>query len=406
MGGNDPFCSDTVVRFSPDGTHLYFMYLDIADDASNDYLDVQVRDGFSTSDVISTARLYEAGAGNLIDKEWLDVHTWDAGGGAAYVYHTYTYFTVAGGCSIVFNSSTDYGATWTNNGSFADGNCVSSNPLATRLLQGSRPVGGPGKQVLVCWYDSGTDGWSTGQGIPAPPAPVPLLNKFNIACRSSSDRGVTFAGGVAPPETTPGNWIYAAKSVGFELPYYLGPDLKYFRYSGAQFPSMTIDHLGNAHVVFTKSATAVRLASDCGNIGYAKSTGAATVPPYATWPAASTVASGAGAQFFGTVTSQKVNESAKPYIYVGWLDGARSVPFGASMINSIYDAKYRLSTTGGPAFGAPVLVTDHASVTDYGFAGDYIDSSANQGAYHIVWTDNRYAANLFAPREHFFEDHY
>ena len=115
---------------------------------------------------------------------------------------------------------------------------------------------------------------------------------------------------------------------------------------------------------------------------------------------------GLRAQFFPTVTSQKVWESAKPYIYVGWLDTANSSKLGAVNANLIYDVRFKKSTTGGAGFGAVTLVSEHASLSDFSFAGDYIDSTANQGIYQIVWTDNRFANDIFDPEEHFFSDRY
>jgi hypothetical protein len=264
--------------------------------------------------------------------------------------------------------------------------------------------------VIVCWYDASPDGWSTGaQSLPPPPgtAVVPL-NKFNIACRTSNDRGLTFAGGTVDPETVPGNWLYAAKNVANEGAFWFGPNANFFRNSAAMFPSITIDHKGTAHVVYgLNPGSGNRFKVEQGNIGYVRSVFNALAVPfiYPTWLKA-TAASGFGGQFFPTVTSQKVFESPTPYIYVGWNDTTASRTLGTANANGAYDVRYRLSKRGGTGLGRPVIVTEHASQSDFIFVGDYIDSSANQGIYHIVWTDNRFAIDVFNPRRHFFADRY
>jgi hypothetical protein len=409
------FCSDPVVRYSPDGLFAYVSWLDIDQTTFNDVGRTARLTG-SNPFVSTLTPLFTASASapNLVDKEWIDVHTFDAdGSGAEFLYWTFTFFN-GNNCDIWFVRLDNYGAAL---GSlFApiahSGTC--GNPaLTARVLQGSRPAAGPGSQVIACWYDASPDGWSTGaQTIPpTPPNPVVPLNKFNIACRTSNDRGLTFAGGSDDPETVPGNWIYAAKAVANEVAFYLGPmggtafsPFGYFRYSGAQFPAMAIDHLGTAHIAFTHNPSAAsRFGNEQGSIGYVKAVPGATTPIYPKWTK-TTVATGFGAQFFPAVSAQKVWEAPKPYVYVGYHDAAVSSKLGAGKANLVYEVKYRRSTGGG--FAKAVLVTDHASLSDYSFLGDYIDSTANNGIYQIVWTDNRFAANIFQGVSHFFSDRF
>jgi len=269
--------------------------------------------------------------------------------------------------------------------------------------------------VLVCWFDAGKDGYSTGaQNLPPiPPNPVIPLNKFNIACRSSNDRSVTFAGSVNPPESvTPADytkWIYAAKDVVAEVPFYLGPKGLYFSIASSMFPSLAIDHLGNAHMVFSfNPATTNRFTPESANVGYIKSVNSAPtglVPTiYSKWSLKSTLAGGFGAQLFPTVTTQHVHESAKPYVYVSWLDTTISAPFGAANANIVYDARYKVSKTGGPTFGATIVSSDHASTSDFVSIGAYAGSTASPGIFHFSWTDNRFSFSVFASKTHIFAD--
>src|SRR5262249_48777989 len=152
-------------------------------------------------------------------------------------------------------------------------------------------------------------------------------NKFNVACRSSNDLAASFAGDV-----TPAGWIYAARDVASELPYYLGPDANYFNISSS-FPSLAIDHLGNAHLVFSYAPSPTgRFAADAANVAYVSSSNSVPTSQlptiYSRWSPRTVVAGGAGTQVFPSVVAQHVNESGRPYIYVGWIDTAASAALG------------------------------------------------------------------------------
>lgn len=412
-------CSDPVVRFSPDGTAMYVSILDVGSDALGIVGDVVwlfTYDGFDPNAGITSGNGFLFTGADFGDKEWIDVHTWDAdGSGAANVYMTFTRFT-ATNCDIMYSRSTNHGASISPAVVMASSTtCDPLLPaLSSRVLQGSRPAAGPGQQVIACWFDAGTDGWSIGAQTLPPPlgtAVVPL-NKFNIACRTSNDRGLTFAGDVNPPESVtpadPTKWLYAAKAIANETSFWMGPNANFFRTSAGPFPSVTIDHKGMAHIVYGYNpGSGNRFKVEQGNIGYVRSAFNALAVPfiYPTW-LKTVAASGFGGQFFPTVTSQKVWESPTPYIYIGWNDTTASRTLGAANANSAYDVRYRLSKRGGVGLGRPVIVTEHASVSDFVFIGDYIDSSATPGIYHIVWTDNRYGVDVFTPRTKFFADRY
>src|SRR5262249_18528016 len=171
---------------------------------------------------------------------------------------------VGSGCNVMLIRFSDFGASLDFGGILAESTACAGLPaLASRVLKGPQVAAGPGKQVLACWLDTGADGDSTvAQPIPqVPPTPLLPLNKFTVARRSSNALAASFAGDV-----TPAGWIYAARDVASELPYYLGPDANYFNISSS-FPSLAIDHLGNAHLVFSYAPSpSGRFAADAANV--------------------------------------------------------------------------------------------------------------------------------------------
>ena len=111
---------------------------------------------------------------------------------------------------------------------------------------------------------------------------------------------------------------------------------------------------------------------------------------------------GFGGQFFPTVVAQKWFDA--PRIYVGWLDTSVTGKFGAANANVVYDVRYRLSPNGGKTFGPTVVMADHWSVSDFTTIGDTIDSTANNGMFHLAWSDNRFGTNVLTPHQHLFAD--
>jgi hypothetical protein len=408
-------CASPKILFSPDGQYLYATYLDVSTPPAPAAPVPRVV-------VIRYASSAPGGAysgfigGTNVDSPSLGVHASNDPTGVDSVYWTFVEFGAPPACSVAFYHLTGYLTTFASGAYIANSSaCTGGAPLSNRVLQGPTVAGGPGTQVLACWFDAGKDGYSTPvqYSPPVPPTPVAPLNKFNIACRSSNDRGATFAGSSNPPESvTPPNytnWIYAAKDVVAELPYWLGPKGFYFYIGASNYPSLAIDHLGNAHIAFSYNpATTNRFTAESANVAYIKSINSAptTLVPtiYSKWSLKTPVASGAGAQLFPTVVAQHVHESAKPYIYVGWLDTIASVPFGTANANIIYDARYKVSKTGGPSFGTAIVSSDHASTSDYFSVGNYLGSAAGPGIFHFVWTDNRFSFSPASAQEHIFSD--
>jgi hypothetical protein len=382
-------CAYPVVRYSPDGNVVYYSYLSISDDASRSDVMVAVGDGDDPTTIVSGPNIVFTGAfGDFNDKPWIDVHTFDSADGvsdgAAFVYATTTIFYVDGHCGVVFNRSINYGASWVGVGGM--GSLDYSLDCNLGFTHGPRAAAGPGQQVLVCYFDAGADGFS------APLDPPALLNRFDISCRSSADRGANF-----------GVPFAAARNVAFELNYSLGPNELYHRWLGGMFPALTIDHNGTAHLVFAMDPTASKVDAEAGNVQYVRSTASAGNPPYTTWTPRVTIGSGLRAQGYPTIAAQRSLLTTNSYIYIAYYDHYRS-PTAAP--NVLYDVRYRKSLNGGATFGAPVTVTDVPSLSDVSFIGDYFDSAATMRKYFLVWTDRADKTNVFDAEDDIVIDRY
>ncbi len=380
-------CSDPVVRYAPDGSVVYFNYLSITDTGLTDIM-VTVGDGADPTLFVSGPTNVLPGGADLVDKNWLGVHTFDSADGtpdgAGYVYITGTVFFAGGTCGLLINRSSDNGVTWDFGSGLALGG-PSSN-CDTSFLHGSRVEGGPGQQVLACYYNSEADGFA-----PAVLPPV-LSNRFDITCVSSANRWATFS---AP--------ITAANNVPYELNYYLGPNEAYHRWFGGMFPAIAIDHLGAAHVVFAVDPTASKVDAESGNVQYVRSLASAANPPYGTWTGRVTLGSGARAQGYPTVVARRSNLTAKSYIHIAYYDHYRST---SAAPNRIYDVRFRRSINGGATFAGPLTVTDVPSLSDFDFIGDYFDSAATLRRYHLVWTDRGDKTDIFDLEDDIFADRY
>lgn len=382
-------CAEPVVRFSPDGDVVYYNYLSIRDDGSSSDIVVTVGDGDDPTSILTGPTIVLPGGADFVDKNWLAVHTFDAADGVAdgggFVYVTGTVFFADLTCGLLLNRSADYGATW----DFGSGVSVGGAPSDCNafFLHGARAAGGPGGQVLVCYFNAEADGFST--ELP-PPAPS---NRFDITCVSSADR---WGLNSAP--------ITAANNVGYELNLFLGPNENYHRWFAGMFPSVAIDHRGNAHVAFAMDPNTSKVDAESGNVQYARSTLGALNPPYTTWGARVLVGSGPRAQGFPNVVAQQSNLTTNAYIYVAYYDHSRST---AAAPNLLYDVRYRRSTNGGMSFTTPpVTVTDVVSLSDNEFIGDYFDAAATMRRYHLAWTDRGDKTDIFDFEDDVFADRY
>lgn len=261
-------CSDPVLAYSPDGSRVYYAYLDIdfattfkvlvsySDDDGRTWKGPIVALQAPTSDY---------------DKPWIGTHVPIGGGGGDddddnasqsnrnWVYVSATRFdfsNTSADCHIDFTRSSNKGMTWSPPQTLDSGNC--SSPGGVVVPQGSRPQGGLDRGVIVAWYNSGADGFRTGS--------------FQIRTRYSADNGATFAPTVI------------AANDAFELQLFLGPGFAYHRWWGGMFPDVEIAQNGSAHILYTHDPENGSTIED-GDIRYI---GSAT-PPYAAWSAPTTV---------------------------------------------------------------------------------------------------------------------
>lgn len=364
-------CYDISVRASPDGRFFYLSYLSIQGSAFvSDVVVLRVSGDFSeVRGPFIAMRRRPA----IIDKDWIDVHEVDASQ-ANEVYVTATYFSPAGHCTMLFARSSDYGRHWTGPRSLAryEG-CTFSNPGQLA----ARPLGGFGQSVLVCWYDTGSDGWGPGHGGGG---------TFNVACRSSSDDGATF-----------GPRFYAVRGEVNELDYHYCPDGRYQRLWSAMFPALSIGPDGSAHLTYTSDPTPGVADGECGDIRYTRSDG----PPYGTWTEPVTVAGGPMAQAFSGIAATTGGDGGC-HVHVAYLDGRNS---SQARPNRRYDVYRNESLDCGLTWGSPVRVTDVSSISARDFIGDYIDMTAAAGGdVHVVWADRRDEQRVDDPESDVFTD--
>jgi hypothetical protein len=382
-------CAEPVVRFAPDGSVVYFNYLSIRDTGTESDIVVTVAEGDDPTSIVTGPTVVLPGGTDFMDKNWLGVHTFDSADGvpdgAGYVYVTGTVMYLAGTCDILVNRSSDYGATW----DFGSGQAVGAAPNDCNAFfrQGARVEGGPGQQVLICYYNSEADGFAPDVGPPT------LSNLFDIRCRSSADRWTNVSGEIT-----------AANNVAYELNSYLGPNETYHRWFPGMFPSVAIDHRGNAHIAFAMDPTANKADAESGNVQYTRSTGSAGIPfPYMIWTPRVNVGMGPRAQGFPSVVAQRSNLTTSAYIYVAYYDHYRST---LAAPNLIYDVRYRKSLNGGSTFRPPVTVTDVPSLSDEDFIGDYFGIAATMRRFHLAWTDRGDQTDYTEPEDDVFADRY
>lgn len=358
------FCSDPVVRWSPNGATAYFAYMSIRGDQSTaDIVVSRSTDGGATwtGPVVAIPGT----APDFPDKPWLGVHTFDSTQPGR-VYVTTTNFRGTGDCDIVFTSSNDSATT------FALSTTLATSSLCDPVvLQGSNVVGGTGGEVLVCWYNSRSDGW--------------LVGAFDIRCRRSGNNGGSWGGEVT-----------AINGITFELPYWMCPNLSYYRLWGAMFPQVRIAPNGSAHIVVTRDPTSGSSNGECGNVVYARS----DASPYSSWTAPVTISTGSNtdktAQNYATLTIEVRSGSPAYALHALWVDQRLSP---RQRPNRRYDVYRSISTNGGGSWSSNVRVTSASSLTDYTFIGDYIDGTSTVSTTSIrtnfAWTDRRDKTSIF-----------
>ncbi len=408
-------CSDPVIAYGPDGSRAYYSYMDIkvVTDSTNfpasitravDF-DIVVSYTDDDGDTWSPARIALDGdpyvltftpcpsppfppgsycgaitkPGYSYDKNWVGTHV--ERDGSDWVYVSATRFDTPGFGHIVSTASGNRGVTWSAPVVHDSGN-------ATTVVQGSRPVGGVGGEVLVAWYHSGTDGYLDGT--------------FQIRVRRSGDHGATWDARVV------------AATEESELPYWLGPYTFYKRWAGGMFPDVEIDARGEAHIVYThdpapNGACPPVAPAQCstntedGDIRYVSSPAA----PYATWTAPETVSDDTSGRTQGYAALKVGNGGV---LHVIWEDTRRGpdVPFSdptdcftappgpCNSPNITYEVFYSRKTPGVSGWLYNFPVSDTPSLQDFVFTGDYTDLAANHAVLFGVWTDRRHSTSIFS----------
>ncbi|MGZ5494527.1 MAG: sialidase family protein, partial [Thermoanaerobaculia bacterium] len=256
-------CSDPVLAYAPDGSRVYYAYLDIKFSHFDIVMSYSDDDGKSWKGPIVVL----ANVAADYDKPWIGTHVTINGnqdnsngsgsGGqnnSNWVYATATRFDFAspGPCSIDFTRSGNKGQVWSAPQTLdTSGGPCGGGP--SPVVQGSRPNGGKGGDVLVAWYNSGSDGF--------------LAGTFEIRTRYSANNGATFGP------------IVIASTDTAELSFYLGPDFAYHRWWGGMFPDVEIAPNGTGHIAYITDPAPGPATAEEGDVRYSTSTG----PPYAVW---------------------------------------------------------------------------------------------------------------------------
>lgn len=299
-----------------------------------------------------------------------DVKTWTDGGGQIYFFYSSLYTTTTGNSSLCVHVSADGGATWTtprevttatSATDFCDKEFMCVDPETGRIIISWTNFGASTTIRTVHSDDKGLT-WSaptvfasSGQG--SIPRCAPRSNNAYIAWRSGTD--IKFVTSLDNGNT----WgpIYAAATgvVTPESPY--GSD----RINN--FPSMDVDTLGNAHVVFASQ----NIAGDFSDVYYFTA-----YNPGTSFSAPVAINSNPGndrGQFF---TSLSVNRNTQK-IDVIWYDQIRGQ--GTADLTDVFHTH---SIDGGATWSCPAALTDKTFHAEYGNntsqpnIGDYIQCTS------------------------------
>jgi hypothetical protein len=362
-------CSDPVLAYAPDGNRVYYAYMDIKSTALGG-MDIVVSysddDGQNwTGPIIALDAITTGPVQFNYDKPWIGTHV-DVPGSQFnnnFVYVTATQFRITGpvpDIAITFTRSLNQGLAWPGPVRLLDAGFGSPTPLP--VVQGSRPIGGLGNNVLVAWYNSGRDGWgpSIGGG-----------GEFEIRTAFSPNAGVTFGPSVV------------AATDSFETPFFLGPLGSFYRWWFVMNPDVEIDIGGTAHIVYAHDPEAGSATAEDGDIRYISSAG----PPYTVWTAPVTISDDPTGQAQGFPTLETIGRV--PHVIY---EDHRLSPFPPAA-NILYDIFYTLRV--GDNWEASSRVTSASSLVDRNFIGDYYDLTAGSSLIFGIWTDRRDKISIF-----------
>ena len=386
-------CSDPVLAYAPDGSRVYYTYMDIKSfveetsttitftddwDIVVSYSDnngttwtgpVLALDGDPTSITfdIETGEVLDFEPGFQYDKPWISTSLDSAQ--KNWVYITVTRFdsSETSDCHITFTRSSDKSATW------AAPTLLESSSGCDPVVQGSRPAGGKGGNVLVAWYNSGSDGWLNGS--------------FEIRTRHSANNGATW------------NNIVTAASDSSEAPFWLGPEQFHHRWWGVMFPDVEIDGGGAAHIAYTHDPAANPFpgfsdTAEDGDIRYITSSG----QPYNTWSSPVTVNDDGMVRAQGWATLETQTKNKLTTVYLIWEDHRLSPELPISFPESpnlYYDIFAAKKGFGNSGWFPNTRVSDATSIVDFVFIGDYFDLAVNDKFFFGIWTDRRDKTDIF-----------
>lgn len=370
LAGLNSSHSDPVLAYAPDGSRVYYAYMDIK--FGNDY-DIVVSYSDDDGQTWNGPIIALDGIPGLFvyDKCWIGTHIDESQDNWVYVTATQFDFFGINPDHIAFARSGDKGMTWSSSATLID---AALSPL---VVQGSRPAGGMGGDVIVAYYHSSSDGWLNGA--------------FEIRIAYSSDNGATF------------NAPVTAVLDEFELPFWLGPYASYHRWWGGMFPDIEFDHSGRAHIVYTHDPDenlpypwAYSLTPEDGDIRYITSIG----PPYGagSWSAPVTINDDGTGSAQGYAALEPQHNGKSSMLHAIWEDH-RFTPAD----NLYYDIFYSRKVPGqGVGWSSNFRVSEVSSINDYIFIGDYNDCAANHTAVFCVWTDRRHQTTIYAYEDNIF----
>ena len=402
-------CSDPVLAFAPDGSRVYYSYMDIkqifdpippftltidfdivvgySDDGGVTWTPdpVVALDGLPT---VVTFFPFSITPGFSYDKNWIGTHVPDDdndNGNSNWVYVTATRFDdiAPGNCHIAFTRSNrmGVGSSW----SLPILLDSSVGGCGNRVVQGSRPTGGLGNDVLIAWFNSSTDGWLTGS--------------FEIKTAYSSNKGATFGSPVT------------AVVDSDETPFWLGPFSFYHRWWGSMYPDVEIAPDGTAHIVYTHDPEAGSSNEEDGDIRYIKSRRA----PYNSWSTPVTLNDDGlvRAQGYAALETSQGDDDDDVSLHVIWEDHRLSstvpirFPFSS---NLFFDMFYTTKDDDDNGWWSPnIRITDASSINDWIFIGDYNDITVageddEDSLIFGIWTDRRHQTSIFAFEDNVFGD--
>jgi hypothetical protein len=415
-------CADPVLAYAPDGSRVYFAYLDVkfsetivGDPENPDLITVEsdldvlvshsenggrtwqgpvvALNGDPSSQTFDpeTGEPVDVEPGFDYDKPWIAAHAAGKGqseGIRRRVYVSATRFDVFNprfDCAIVVTRSLSRGTTWRT-----PTELESSRDCDPVLVQGSRPSAGRGRQVVVAWYNSGRDGF--------------LQGSFRIRTAFSTDGKRWRA-----PRT--------AVRDSFEPPFFLGPFAFYHRWGATVFPDVEIAQDGRAHIVYTHDPEengftfvdpetgeeffdpGTSTTAEDGDIRYITSRRA----PFRSWSRPRTLNDDGLVRAQGFPALETLRQrNGKIALHVLWEDHRLSPEgptdpdrFGESS-NLYYDV-FATTRRPGRAWSKNVRVTDERSISDFFFIGDYFDiTTSGSKLVFGIWTDRRHQTSTGA----------